>query len=555
MAKESETPEIQPGKRPELPEQIEQIIKLLKWAWSRWGWRVAVPVLFVVAVFIWWNWPEIREHPGVEPATGWAAKELTPIPTCDGRNFCVAVADFEKDPGDTWGNAVADQVEKLQGVLGGNEAHGPAAGTGIEVIRIPRTISAAGNKTEVAETHAVARAQGYLEKAHADLVIWGNLIEVGHNSGLRIFWTTGATTERSGNLLSFNQKLELPLEFWSQLASMLQLVVVTQYTQVATREGRYVKDKLAPFIDKVKALLPQTQGEGWTDDMRSQVKSSLAASLAVYGEQAGDNAALKEAISYYQQLLQGYPREWVPLGWAMTENNLGTALGDLGERESGTSDLQQAVAAYRAALLERTREKVPLEWATTQNNLGVALEDLGEREAGTADLQRAAAAYRAALLEDTRERVPLKWAATQNNLGIALEDLGEREAGTADLQRAVATDRAALLEYTRERVPLDWAKTQNNLGVALVRLGEHEAGTADLQQAVAAYRAALFEDTRERVPLEWAKVEGNLGAALLAIGQRKKDSKILCDALEAHVSAWQVLDQKAPYLLRLLQKT
>ncbi|MFZ0887466.1 MAG: tetratricopeptide repeat protein, partial [Candidatus Binataceae bacterium] len=141
----------------------------------------------------------------------------------------------------------------------------------------------------------------------------------------------------------------------------------------------------------------------------------------------------------------------------------------------------------------------------------------------------------------------LGWAMTQNSLGSALEKLGEREPGTARLDEAVAAFREALKERTRQRVPLDWAMTQNNLGGALERLGERESGTARLEEAVAAYREALKEYTRERVPLQWATTQSNLGAALGALGGRESDASIACEALDCHVSAWEVFSEGAPH--------
>ena len=263
------------------------------------------------------------------------------------------------------------------------------------------------------------------------------------------------------------------------------------------------------------------------------------------GDEFGDNAALINSIAIWKEISgREYPRERVPLDWAMTQKNLGTALATLGERESGTARLEEAVAAYRAALEERTRERVPLDWAMTQMNLGTALgrwasgragrrvwrrrwrriarrwrrgraigcRSTGRRrrstsatrsgrwatrESGTARLEEAVAAYRAALEERTRERVPLEWAMTQMNLGAALATLGERESGTARLEEAVAAYRAALEERTRDRVPLDWAMTQMNLGIALETLGERESGTARLEEAVGGVsRGAGGEDAR-----------------------------------------------------------
>jgi tetratricopeptide (TPR) repeat protein len=275
-------------------------------------------------------------------------------------------------------------------------------------------------------------------------------------------------------------------------------------------------------------------------DERGRLIWRQALVLYQQGDEFGDNVALAESITVWKRLAsQDYPRDRVPLDWAMMQMNLGVTLATLGERENGTARLEAAVAAFRAALREYTRDRVPLYWVRTQNNLGNALEALGKREIGTARLEAAVAAYRAALQEYTRDRVPLDWAMTQNNLGNALEALGERENGTARLEAAVAAFRAALREYTRDRVPLYWARTQNNLGNALEVLGERESGTARLEEAVAAYRAALQERTRDRVPLDWARTQNNLGNALEALSERENGTARLEAAVAALRAALQ----------------
>jgi len=126
--------------------------------------------------------------------------------------------------------------------------------------------------------------------------------------------------------------------------------------------------------------------------------------------------------------LEEYPRDRVPLQWALTQTNLGAALWTLGEREGGTARLEEAVAAFRAALQERTRERVPLDWAATQHNLGTVLWTLGERESGTARLEEAVAAFRAALQERTRRLIGRSRRTTSalRCLGLASGGAGRR---------------------------------------------------------------------------------------------------------------------------------
>lgn len=262
-----------------------------------------------------------------------------------------------------------------------------------------------------------------------------------------------------------------------------------------------------------------------------------ANALSSQGDELGDNAALRDAITVFQDALLLTPRERARLAWATTQNYLGNALARLGDREAGTARLEEAVTAYRKALEERTRERVPLDWAMTQNNLGVALSRLGEREADTARLGEAVTAHRAALEELTRERVPLDWAMTQNNLGNALSSLGGREPGTARLKEAVNAFREALTEWRRDRVWRYWATTQNNLGNALRHLGVREGNTARLKEAVTAYRAALEERTRERVPLEWAATQNNIGVALGCLWELEDGLDWLEEAVTAYRAA------------------
>ena len=89
-------------------------------------------------------------------------------------------------------------------------------------------------------------------------------------------------------------------------------------------------------------------------DRDESLRLVLANGLQIYGQQRGDSAALREAVSAYREVLKEHTRERVPLDWATTQNNLGNALSTLGERESGTARLDEAVSAYREALKVRT---------------------------------------------------------------------------------------------------------------------------------------------------------------------------------------------------------
>jgi Tetratricopeptide repeat len=73
--------------------------------------------------------------------------------------------------------------------------------------------------------------------------------------------------------------------------------------------------------------------------------------LSDHGREFGDNQALQGAIAAYRMVLDLASPEWVPLDWAMTQNNLGNALLTLGQRESGTACLEEAIATWEACLI------------------------------------------------------------------------------------------------------------------------------------------------------------------------------------------------------------
>ena len=259
------------------------------------------------------------------------------------------------------------------------------------------------------------------------------------------------------------------------------------------------RDAAALYAEAAE-LVPFDAGASW----RYRLAHGIV--LTDLGQEFGNNAALREAISVYEQALALAPRDRVPLDWAATQNNLGIALRSLGERKGDTSLLEDAVTAYRAALEERTRERVPLEWATTQTNLGNALRHLSKHKRDTSLLAKAATAYRAALEERTRERVPLDWATTQNNLGVALRSLGERKGDTSLLEEAVIAYRAALEEYTRDRVPRDWAYSQHSLGNCLAELANLSATPEAHLAAAITHMQNAVEGFREVGDGHWTPI-------------------------------------------------
>ncbi len=478
------------------------------------------------AAAVWWNWDALAHKPLIGALIGRIAQK--PIVAASPGHLTIALAHLEGDRDDEHEKLLLDRLT--------NDFEGAYTTQIDRMISLDTTGTAQDALNNAKEEAGVLRAE-----AGADVLLWGRVVTLDGKSVMRLYWTTGqavAGAKASGVYGVQADTIALPELFWSDLKQVLGLLLQSRLAVVKKQlTGHYAADQLAPLIAQVRKLLQAQQGN-WGPDTDAKVRFTFADALSSYGDQAGNDDALRESIDAYTRVLTEWTRESAPLDWARAQHSLGNALVALGQREDGTARYEAAVAAYRAALQERTRARVPLDWAQTENGLGNALEFLGERETGTAHLEESVTAYRAALEERTRDRVPLDWARVQNNLGEALLALGQREPGTGRLHEAVNALRAALEERTRARVPLDWADTQNNLATALQKLAARESGDpqarqADLEQSMAAVDAALEEWTKAKVPFYWAMAQETRGDTLRELGARGAGTEQLQQAATA----------------------
>ncbi|MGF6489144.1 tetratricopeptide repeat protein [Pseudomonas frederiksbergensis] len=499
------------------------IKKLYRFLNTRLGWPLAA--LLVAGVLAWQNWDKVTQAPGVREALT-SLRELLPLPQANPERFSIAIARLENDKDDSHRRLIRDS---LLDQFSKNE---------IEVLLFDRRISiGSSEKPQAAVREGHERAKSLLDRSNAQVVIWGEALHTNADAPMRLHWTTnsGVKLEKTSEKYQpVSGSYDLPQLFRSDLNGVLALLASSQAASFSEQDGKFVADRLKPFIERVRGLIASDLVSG---ARQASLQMVLGDALMTYGDQSGDNVALLEARKAYQEALSKFSRQNEPQQWAEIQCNLATILAMSGRREAGTIQLEQAVAIYQDVLSDYPRAQAPLDWATMQNNLGAMLLTIGEREGETAQLEKAVVVFQEALKEATRKRAPLEWATTQSNLGTALMALGERETGTARVEQAVTAYKLALTERARERVPLDWAATQNNLGDALLVLGDRGTGTALQEQAVAAFQEALKERTRERVPMKWASTQNSLGNAFIALGKRESGTAHLERAVSAHQEA------------------
>ena len=178
-------------------------------------------------------------------------------------------------------------------------------------------------------TAGSAKADRVLRDHGADAVLWGEVPKQGDS--LRFFLRGAGRQETQIILFDKGLAKERPD---GALGTVLAAVALSQITPVTEEAGHYLASRLRPVAARLEALLAEPRLVPTAES--GNLHNALGMTLAVIGEQTGDNSALEKAVAAYRAALQEWTRERVPLDWAMTQNNLGIALrrlGRAGERD------------------------------------------------------------------------------------------------------------------------------------------------------------------------------------------------------------------------------
>src|SRR5208337_4358851 len=244
---------------------------------------------------LWWNWDEVRSRPGISSLVERIFVE--PLPSCGNGSFCVAVMHFENDDHRNYEDLVVAGLAPLEGIT---------------VLRFDRTISLRGARPQDVITTGNRRAREYLERSAAHLAIWGHVQHRDNKGVPLLYWTTNESTglPRAYGYYDPNGVI-LPAIFWTDFSDVLQLLVMHQYAEFEEQRGRYIAQRLKPFIERVRALLANnTQLDG---KAKYQTHMVIANALEIHGEQSGQNELLQDAISQFQQAAGERPRPTAPL--------------------------------------------------------------------------------------------------------------------------------------------------------------------------------------------------------------------------------------------------
>jgi hypothetical protein len=235
--------------------------------WERIGWPGAVVVLLIAAVFaasfyIWWNWKDIKERPGIEGVIKRFKRRAIDIAPAG--VLTIAVAHLTDDEGQKQEKLLLDELKHLDGV---------------ETLTVDRTMEWPVSGTERAKKKkAEEEASGLLKKTGADVLIWGSVISLTGKSAMRLYWTPARDTPGAKSTGKYQtETIALPSEFWDDLKQILGLLTQSRIAALTfDQPGHYVADKLAPLIAQVRALVENRVGV-WNPETLAGVRFSLAA--------------------------------------------------------------------------------------------------------------------------------------------------------------------------------------------------------------------------------------------------------------------------------------
>jgi hypothetical protein len=151
------------------------------------------------------------------------------------------------------------------------------------------------------------------------VLIWGTIVR----KTPKIYWTATHGEKKPSFIPLAEADFRLPEVFWNDFLQILQLLIAKLDAEFQAARGRYVADRLPPFINRVRKLLKESSGDhGWNADERYATRMILAGAQVVFGKQSGKNEPLEEAVAAYRAALAVFERSQHAYFIAGTKKNL-----------------------------------------------------------------------------------------------------------------------------------------------------------------------------------------------------------------------------------------
>jgi tetratricopeptide (TPR) repeat protein len=352
----------------------------------------------------------------------------------------------------------------------------------------PLPIENTGYRSAAFLQSALTVGQQWLAKDKADLLIWGDVNEVGTVIHLR-FITQVSDADHPGKFL-ISDRLAIPTNFGPEFSRLLYAVAVASITPRTETQRSLIKPLLLPALESAQQTRQELPHELLLQDQNT-IQVCYGNVTALIGYHMSDSNWLMKAADAYQEVIDITSKDTDPIAWANVQLHLCRIRQGLGERSNDPKVLQNTIDILREILEVYTLGDFPWEWGNIQTRIGNALYRLDSLNGATELLKESVVAYQSALRVFSKIGSPLKWSDLKHNLGQVLQVWGDLSRNPKILERAVLTCQEALQVRNRLETPMLWAATQNNLGSALFLLGRLTKDSEHLEGAAESFGRAL----------------------------------------------------------------
>ncbi len=260
-------------------------------------------------------------------------------------------------------------------------------------------------------------------------------------------------------------------------------------------------------------------------------------------EKEGQEAHLKEAVSYYESVIQ-----IIRLGEIQPESTLWRKLGEVYLELAECLFSAPSVIHYSQAALTAFEEAWSQEPIAEILYLsGRGYYRLAQYDESLVNGKKAIVAFEESLQLNNMDRQTPRWAEIQYWMGNAYSLCGTVTDGQINYQSAVECYQAALTVRTFEYLPLEYGITHRELGKALQALAGLIAPTFNYQLAIESFNEAVRTFTRENYPLEYVECQRHLGVTQHLLAELENSSVHEVNAIEAYHNALSVLESQTAH--------
>ena len=336
---------------------------------------------------------------------------------------------------------------------------------------------------------AAEEGRGWLKEETANLLIWGELEDMGTVARIR-FCTLGAPEDGVPGAYGLEDTLDLSVPWAEESSDIVRAVVLAAALPVnqgpRTEMAARLKKLLASATQACAAISIETPAE-----YRGRTHAALGHAYAT-AFRFGQRKALPGALKLYEVADGLLDSGAYPGSWALLQMHWGTVLEADARSRKDVAAMDVAIKRYQSVSDTLSRDANRFDWARAQVRRAIALYKLASMvpEKTATHLKASASAFEEALTIYDRSAMPHRWAEIMSHYGVTQMALGGYGSSNAMLQQSITTFRKVLEVRKRDQQPEQWAQTMNNLGAACFGLAKRTKEEHLLEEAARCFEGA-----------------------------------------------------------------